>query len=572
MGILRCTSDSARILRTKSTCLASNPSQVVSAAKPLLGRSFSNFVARLRTSGEATPQHDSFIRATSLRYHDKGVRHSGGCFPSASQSPPTSSVSGGTKNGTCAFSQQHERRYHASKHLISRLHTQAEAQEPWAYGGAHRQGETPVHEDAAQVAAAEQSRGAEAAHALESARLAALDVADAQAVFAKLTTRELANALLNLELAASEALVDLGTWVVRSPLMRSRLLAAPLVWGVRRTSYAHFCAGETVEEAVSYACVKLTALAPLPLLERLAGLLRWQHSQPEQQKQAAAAAAWMQPSLPVLAPSSPPWRASGALPITAGCAFRYAQPQQQQQLAAPEPLSDSELQALQRCRARLKAVCDACAAHGVPLLIDAEYQSVQPAIDHLAFEAMRAYNVGRDLPLVYFTVQVRTVTELAEDIDNSIFAAQCYLKDSFDRLQLALAAARSQGLPFGVKLVRGAYLTREAAHAASVGLPSPVHGSVAETHACYDKCAALMIHEAAAPGSSSAKGSAAVVIATHNYASAITDWGGAAHRYLPYGPVMDVMPYLLRRAEENRGVLGNTAIDRSRINGAGSLC
>lgn len=78
----------------------------------------------------------------------------------------------------------------------------------------------------------------------------ALPIADAQQLFSKLSTPELANALLNLELASNELVVDAATAVLSSPkIMTWRTLASPLLWAVKRTAHAHFCAGETVEEA-----------------------------------------------------------------------------------------------------------------------------------------------------------------------------------------------------------------------------------------------------------------------------------------------------------------------------------
>lgn len=85
---------------------------------------------------------------------------------------------------------------------------------------------------------------------LKSSGDGALPIADAQQLFSKLSTPELANALLNLELASNELVVDAATAVLSSPrIMTWRSLASPLLWAVKRTAHAHFCAGETVEEA-----------------------------------------------------------------------------------------------------------------------------------------------------------------------------------------------------------------------------------------------------------------------------------------------------------------------------------
>lgn len=441
--------------------------------------------------------------------------------------------------------------------------------------------------------------GRAAADALESAdRNPDLPhVLEAQGVFRKLSTGEVASALFNLEVAANATLVDVGTRLLRSPLMRSRLLAAPVLFGLKRTAYAHFCAGETVDEAartlermwelglhgildfsvedaltaetceqnlagflksiaqtaqlppgsVSYACVKVTALGPLAVLEKASNLLRWQHTHP------SFALRWALPSLPVLASESPDF---------------YVQ-------EMPEALTPEEEKEMADCVRRMRAVCDACVAQRLPLLVDAEYTSVTPAVDHIGLAAALEFNQGNALPRVYTTVQ-------------------CYLQDALPRLKAVLVAAEQQGVSCGFKLVRGAYLSRENEFAKAMGAESPVHPSLEATHACYDACAAHLVEAAAR-----SPHGAAVVLATHNYASGrnavlkaaevglpkddprlhfaqlkgmadglslgLSFAGYNVSKYLPYGPVLEVMPYLLRRAEENSQLLGSTLPDRKRL-------
>ncbi|CAI5471166.1 unnamed protein product [Closterium sp. Yama58-4] len=463
-----------------------------------------------------------------------------------------------------------------------------------------------------------------------------LNVENVQKLFQQLSTSEVANAILNLEMAAREMVVDASSALLTSPVMRIPLVAAPVLWGVRKTAHKHFCAGETLEEAVatldrmqqlglkgildfsvedalddatcdrnmegflrtirmasqlsppmvSFACVKITALCPLPVLERVSELLRWDHklssssssstsSAPTSSSSASVPMPWRRPSLPILAPESP----------------TYFTPS-----SAPSPLTPSEEAAITSAHNRLRKICDACTEGKLPLLIDAEYQSVEPAIDYLAYALMMEYNktgvtvtgggkegskTEAELPLVYSTVQ-------------------CYLRDAKPRLAASFGAAQEAGVGFGVKLVRGAYLVRESAEAKKRGATSPVHESIENTHKCYDACAGMMIDAAGAAAKRESEGesgpAAGVVLATHNYGSgrvavmragdvglARTDprlhfaqlkgmadglslglgfAGFNASKYLPYGPVRDVMPYLLRRAHENRGVLGNTRDER----------
>eukprot|EP00249_Psilotum_nudum_P017958 c26571_g1_i3 orf=245-1777(-) len=293
--------------------------------------------------------------------------------------------------------------------------------------------------------------------------------------------------------------------------------------------------------SVSFSCVKITAICPLPLLERISNLLRWQH------KHASFNLPWKDECLPLLAPESPTY---------------HVQRQ-------PDSLSEDEQRDILAAKERLWKLCKESDHAGLPLLVDAEHTSVQPAIDYFTYTAALQFNRG-GRPLIYGTIQA-------------------YLKDSFPRLALAMGEAAKRGVSFGVKLVRGAYLTRECTLSGLMGAPSPVYSFIEDTHKCYDVCAAFMLERAAL-------GDGSVVLATHNFDSgrsaaakaeqlglvkadgrlqfaqlkgmadglslALAHAGFQVSKYLPFGPVAHVIPYLIRRAEENRGLLGNTLPDR----------
>ncbi|KAH7278970.1 hypothetical protein KP509_38G067100 [Ceratopteris richardii] len=428
----------------------------------------------------------------------------------------------------------------------------------------------------------------------EKAMANVLNTEDGQFIYSGMSTSELLFTLFNLKLVAHEPLVVLSTRLLKSPLMNFAWYRRPLLSVVKRTAYSHFCAGEDVAEAsqtiqrmwelglksildysledatdnascdsnlkgflqtvdrakqfprdlVSFSCVKLTALCPLPLLERISSLLRWQHMHPD------VNLPWREDVLPFLVDESPLYHVT----------------------SQPEPLTQDEERDLDMAKNRLWKLCKACDVAGLPLLVDAEYTTVQPAIDYFTYLAAAEFN-RNDVPLVYGTIQA-------------------YLKDSFPRLSTAAKEAAKRQINFGVKLVRGAYISRESALAASLGAESPIHSSIGKTHKCYDSCAAFMMQHAA-----NAQGS--VVLATHNFNSgraaaaqaenlgllrgnprlqfaqlkgmadalslALAHAGFRVSKYLPFGPVDHVVPYLLRRAEENRGLLGNTGSDCFRI-------
>eukprot|EP00898_Chlorokybus_atmophyticus_P008909 jgi/Chlat1/9019/Chrsp94S08295 len=405
-------------------------------------------------------------------------------------------------------------------------------------------------------------------------------------VFAGVRTGELAAAYLNLALVGNPLAVSAGGVVVEAALRAPGLVSAPVFWALKHTTFAHFCAGETLEEArrtvrrlrelgmrsildyavedaqdeatadrnlagvldavrtaaalsnaadspCSHACVKLTALAPADILERTSQVLRHVYSRPQLQPPP-----WMRPTLPVLVSGSTPELSS-------------TQP--------PPPLTADEQRQLHNVHERLSAVCRECDRHGLSLLVDAEQSWVQPAIDYITYACMMEYN--KKYSLVHTTIQA-------------------YLKDAKPRLEAAIQAAEAADVHYGVKLVRGAYLSAETQAAQDEGYASPIQDSITCTHENYDTCAAVLLHARSQPHT---------VLATHNPQSAhaaaalasalsiscthprlqfaqlkgmadglslsLAQKGYRVSKYLPYGPVKAVVPYLLRRAEENRAVL-----------------
>ena len=220
---------------------------------------------------------------------------------------------------------------------------------------------------------------------------------------------------------------------------------------------------ETFSDQASV-CVKITAICPISLLERVSDLLRWELQDPTLQLP------WKTNSIPVLCDSSP-------LYLTR---------------SAPDPLTEMEECDLQLASQRLSKICERCTEANIPLLIDAEYTSVQPAIDYFTYAAAVQFNHG-DYPIVFGTIQA-------------------YLRDSKKRMVNAVQAAEREGVSLGAKLVRGAYITRETKLASSLGAPSPIHPSIQETHHCFNSCASFMLEKVR-------RGSGAVVLATHNVRS-----------------------------------------------------
>lgn len=219
-------------------------------------------------------------------------------------------------------------------------------------------------------------------------------------------------------------------------------------------------------QQVSSVIVKISAICPITLLKRVSDLLRWQYMNP------SFSLPWKTNSFPILSDVSPMYHT----------------------LEMPEPLTPQEELDLQLAQQRLQKLGKKCVDATIPLLVDAEDTAVQPSIDYMTYESAITLTKGNN-PIIFPTIQA-------------------YLKDARQRMSLAMEAAEKMGFPLGFKLVRGAYMSSEGKLAASLGFDSPVHNSIRETHACYNDCAAYMLEKIN-------KGSASVVLATHNIDSGI---------------------------------------------------
>lgn len=227
-----------------------------------------------------------------------------------------------------------------------------------------------------------------------------------------------------------------------------------------------------------------------------------------------------------------------------------------EQVSAKRPLSSAEEMEWEKVKKRVARIASAAEASGVPVMIDAEESWIQDAIDELAMNAMRQHN--RQRAVVFNTIQL-------------------YRRDRLAFLKASFAEAEAQGFYLGVKLVRGAYMEKERERAAKLGYPSPIHDAKSDTDRDYDAalefCLAHLDRIAFCAGThneqSSLKLANTLDIPAHPnvYFSQLYGMGDhisytlAANgfnvaKYVPFGAVRDVLPYLMRRAEENSALAG----------------
>lgn len=225
-------------------------------------------------------------------------------------------------------------------------------------------------------------------------------------------------------------------------------------------------------------------------------------------------------------------------------------------------LTTEEKEEWKRVEARFHAVCKKAKAYDVAVLIDAEESWIQNAADTLITKLMKLYNTEK--PIVYNTLQM-------------------YRHDRMAFLEKEHVKAKTKGYYLGYKLVRGAYMEKENDRAQDKKYESPICKSKQATDENFNCALRYMTDHLDCMS---------IFAGTHNEESCYLlmqlmaekqilnndprIWFGQlygmsdhisfnlAHlgynvaKYMPFGPVKDVMPYLIRRAEENTSVAGQT--------------
>jgi proline dehydrogenase len=232
-------------------------------------------------------------------------------------------------------------------------------------------------------------------------------------------------------------------------------------------------------------------------------------------------------------------------------------------------LSNSETKEFEKVKQRVHLICKEAHAANKPLFIDAEESWIQLAIDTLADENMAIFN--KEKAIVYNTFQL-------------------YRKDRLDFLKQSINKAKSANYHVGAKLVRGAYMEKERARASEKNYPSPIHDTKEQTDKDYnlalEECLKNIKIIGLCAGTHNEESSLFLVKLLEQYSVSISDnriyfsqlLGMSDHisynlaltgynvaKYVPYGPVKEVLPYLIRRAQENTSVKGQTGRELSLI-------
>ena len=226
-------------------------------------------------------------------------------------------------------------------------------------------------------------------------------------------------------------------------------------------------------------------------------------------------------------------------------------------------LTDDEKHAFESVVNRFRECCKVAKAQDVGLLIDAEEYSMQFAVDQIVMNLMKEFNTSK--AVVYNTIQL-------------------YLVDGNDRLQQMHCRAKKESFNLGLKLVRGAYMQKERKRAQKLGIPSPICKTKSDTDANFNKAVSYCFDHIS---------NISILLGSHNENSMILateimkknkikSWdervwfsqllGMSDHisftlakkgynvvKFVPFGPMEKLVPYLTRRAEENTSIAGQTS-------------
>ena len=362
---------------------------------------------------------------------------------------------------------------------------------------------------------------------------------DVAAAFADRSDADLRRAWLLFSALDRPAVVAAGRLLARLSLS----MHLPVGWIFRRTIYPQFVGGESLE-ACAATIERLAAAGLGVILDFARESLRSERDYDLVRDEVIRTI-----DLAAVTPN---------IPLAAFKMSALAREDLLERVTAGHRLSADEEAEMNRARARVSAICRRADEHGVPVMIDAERLRHQGAIDAVALEMMRAHNGKRII--VYTT-------------------AQLYLRGRDARVAELIEQGRREGFRPGFKLVRGAYMDEERAVAREADLPDPVHPTKDATDSAFDATVRYCL---------AAIDSCAICVGTHNkhscerltaevdlrdiprrdpriwcsqlygmsddLSAAMARAGFNVAKYTPYGPVREVIPYLVRRAEENTAV------------------
>ena len=377
-----------------------------------------------------------------------------------------------------------------------------------------------------------------------------IDFEDTKTAFSIKSNRDLRRAYILFKLISFPILVKIGNPVIKV----CSALRIPIGWIVKPTAFKHFVGGETLEDCQP-AVEKLKTANVYSILDYSVEGKETDKAIEEalQETLRAVKNAGKNPDIPFAVFKPTAFGKHHALEILS------------QENEADEKIREEG----EKFRARIDLLCQTAFENNIPIMIDAEDTYIQNFIDRVVMDMMRKYN--KEKTIVFNTYQM-------------------YRHDRIGILEADIKAAREEKFFLGAKFVRGAYMERERARAEKMNYPDPIQPDRESTDRDYNLglkismdhldivsifngthnefssmyLAELMIEQNLEPNDKRIWFSQLYGMSEHisfNLAAA----GFNVAKYVPYGPVRFVLPYLMRRVEENTSVKGQTGRELSLI-------
>jgi len=373
---------------------------------------------------------------------------------------------------------------------------------------------------------------------------------DTEIAFARYSTAELKKAQWMFRCFAYPSLVKMGNYFFTIAFA----IRLPIKTLLRKTVFSHFCGGETLEEAM-----------PVVKKLKMAGVQSILDFSVEASNSEASIVRNLletQHSIKVAAKHD-------EIPFAVFKPTGFGDPDLLEKASNNSLLSDNDQSLISRYENRIEQLCYEAFKAGIPILIDAEEVRYQAFIDDLVEKMMMKYN--HDKCIVFNTLQM-------------------YRTDRLDFLKASIAKAKEHKYLLGLKFVRGAYMERERERAIKLGLDSPIYPTKEATDKAFDEAISIAFHEldcvtlfcgshnetsnallaslirekGIAPGDKRIFFSQLFGMSDH-ISFNLAKLGFNVVKYIPYGPIKEVMPYLSRRAEENTSVKGQSGRELQRI-------
>lgn len=373
---------------------------------------------------------------------------------------------------------------------------------------------------------------------------------DTEVAFSYKSDKELRKANFIFSIVNHPWVSNIATSLARASLA----LKLPVKGLIRSTVFEHFCGGETIDQSVS----------TINTLNRfhVGAILDFS-------AEGAKSEAGFDHTTEEILKTLDKARGNAAIPFTVFKSTGLVMMDVLEKVQSKKELSPEDKEAYQHFRDRVERICSRAYEYDVPVMIDAEDSWIQNPIDELAYEMMKKFNQKR--AIVYNTYQM-------------------YRRDMLDNLRNAFHTATMHNYYLGVKMVRGAYMEKEGERAEKMGYPNPIHLNKQATDDSFNKGLAFCIDNkqrvSLMCGSHNEYSNQYLTVLMEKHSMKNNDprvWfaqllgmsdnisfnlakaGYNVVKYVPYGPVELVMPYLIRRASENTSVAGQSSRELTMI-------